>query len=402
MYPRPLHLQRRFVLFETLLLLLTLALTGTLSRTRADTGTCSGQSLLLPFTDTMGNPFFCFIAELYALGITGGTTPTTYSPNDPVTRAQMAVFLDRTHDSALKRGNRRAALDQWWTPNPTTNPATTMVGTSPLLAKSDGADLWVANFTSGTVSRVRASDGLALQTWTGATSAFGVLVALGQVFITGNGDPGTLYRINPQGACCAVTTLTSSLGGFPSGIAFDGVNIWTANSGGSVSIVGPVTGGVITVSKGFITPEGILYDGANIWVTDVGDNMLKKLDPAGKILQSIPVGTDPGFPIFDGTNIWVPNTKDGLGTVSVVRPSTGAVLATLNNNGLNGPLTAAFDGQRVLVTNSNGNSVSLWKAADFTPLGSFLTGGGSDPFGACSDGLNFWITLHDGNQLARF
>ena len=62
---------------------------------------------------------------------------------------------------------------------------------------------------------------------------------------------------------------------------------------------------------------------------------------------------------------------------------------------------AAFDGQRILVTNGV-STVSLWKAADFTPLGSVSTGPGTSPFGACSDGVNFWITLRNTGQLARF
>ena len=47
------------------------------------------------------------------------------------------------------------------------------------------------------------------------------------------------------------------------------------------------------------------------------------------------------------------------------------VLATLTGNELNGPWTAAFDGERILVTNSVGSTVSLWKAADLTPLPEF-------------------------------
>lgn len=69
------------------------------------------------------------------------------------------------------------------------------------------------------------------------------------------------------------------------------------------------------------------------------------------------------------------------------------MLATLTGNGLNGPLTAAFDGQRILVTNIKSDSVSLFRAADFAPIGRFSTGTGSKPVGACSDGLNFWVTL---------
>jgi DNA-binding beta-propeller fold protein YncE len=105
------------------------------------------------------------------------------------------------------------------------------------------------------------------------------------------------------------------------------------------------------------------------------------------------------YPAFDGANIWVPNAVDG--SVVVVRASSGAVLQTLTGNGLNGPEAAAFDGQRVLVTNFSGNSVSLWKAADLTPIGTFPTSAGG-PWGACSDGINFWIALRNGGKIARF
>jgi hypothetical protein len=78
------------------------------------------------------------------------------------------------------------------------------------------------------------------------------------------------------------------------------------------------------------------------------------------------------------------------------------LLATLIGNGLSSPFQAAFDGQRVLVTNAIGNSVSMWNAADLTPIGSFSTGANTFPGGVCSDGINFWITLLGVSQLARF
>src|SRR5262245_9851482 len=39
-----------------------------------------------------------------------------------------------------------------------------------------------------------------------------------------------------------------------------------------------------------------------------------------------------------------------------------------------------------------GDSVSLWKAADLTPIGTMSQGAGSAPKFACSDGVRFWIT----------
>jgi hypothetical protein len=248
---------------------------------------------------------------------------------------------------------------------------------------------------------VRASDGKLLETWTGSLFPHGVVLAKGRVFVSG--ENGALFQIDPRQPAGSVTTVASNLGSLSYGIAFDGSRIWTANHSGSVSIVTPgpsVPWTVTTVTTGFSGPRGMLYDGANIWVTDDAGTLLK-LDSTGAILQTITIFKFPGEPAFDGTNLWVPATAE---VVSVVRASNGSVLASLTGNGMARPLSAAFDGQRVLVTNLDGGSVSLWKAADLSPLGSFAVG--PQPYGACSDGLNFWITLHGvispPGQLARF
>jgi DNA-binding beta-propeller fold protein YncE len=376
------------------------------SRMHADTGTCGGASITLPFSDVLSsNIYFCAIAEAYFSALTNGTSSTTYSPSDPVAREQMAAFVTRTLDQSINRGSKRAALDQFWTTQEANNLSMTTVGTFPVLVESDGADLWVVNAGSGTASRVRASDGGLLETWTGATVAAAVLVAIGKIFIVGQTDPGKLYQIDPTQAPGAVATLSSTLGSDPTGIAYDGKRIWTANNGaslgtGSVSIISSNPISVTTVTPGFSNPVGILYDGANIWVADSGDDTLKRLDPTGGILQSVAVGSLPRYPAFDGTNIWMPN--QGSDTVSVVRASSGVVLATLNGNGLSSPTQAAFNGERILVTNRFGGSVSLWKAADLTPVGTLSTGPNTRPIGACSDGLNFWIALNLAGKLARF
>src|SRR5262249_58124636 len=99
---------------------------------------------------------------------------------------------------------------------------------------------------------------------------------------------------------------------------------------------------------------------------------------SGDIVQSVAVGSKPGLSVFDGSNIWVPNFSDN--SITVVRARDGMVLGTLTGNGLNKPVEAAFDGQRILVTNGCGFSASLWKAADLTPIGTFSTGTGA-PFG---------------------
>lgn len=390
-----------------LLILLVAGMTLLSDRSQANTGTCGGVSSTVPFTDVSGaSPFFCSIAEAFYSGLTNGVTMTTYEPSTNVPREQMAAFVSRTMDQSVKRGSLRAAVDQFWTNQGGANLAlTTLPGSSsPQMIKSDGADLWVASPGTATVTRVRASDGKLLDTWTGATGAFGVLIAIGKVFVAGTGSPGHLYSLDPTSAGTAVTTVPVTVGN-SLGIAFDGQRIWTSNQGtGSVSIV-TLPSTASTVTTGFTNLSGIVFDGTNMWVTDnIGAvDKLRQLNSSGVILQSVDVGDDPRFPAFDGTNIWVPNQASN--SMSVVRATgsfSGTVLATLTMNGLSGPWCAAFDGERILVTNLSGSSVSLWKASDLTPIGTFSTGASTSPQGACSDGLNFWISLTGVSKLARF
>ena len=75
---------------------------------------CGGTSYPFPFTDVagVGAPFCAGIMEEYVTGVSKGTTPTTFSPNQTVPRLQMTTFLQRALDQGLTRTNRRAALNR--------------------------------------------------------------------------------------------------------------------------------------------------------------------------------------------------------------------------------------------------------------------------------------------------
>jgi hypothetical protein len=137
------------------LVLTIVILTLASARLPADTGTCAGAMTTLPFTDVAGNAFFCQTAEAFFSGLTNGTTATTYSPSDTVPRGKWRHLSPGRR--TLRRGHRRAALDQWETPAAVPITGKTTVGALPHLVKSDGADLLVANNSSGTVTRVRGS-----------------------------------------------------------------------------------------------------------------------------------------------------------------------------------------------------------------------------------------------------
>ena len=401
-------MRTKFILRAALLTVLLLSLAGASKHLRADTGTCGGGApTTLPFTDVSStNFFFCAIAEAYFSGLTNGTTATTYSPGDVVDRQQMAAFMTRTLDQSLRRGSRRAALNQFWTTTPhyDIGLATTQVGDGPALLQSDGSDLWVPNGSSGTVSRVRASDGRLLETWTGATGAQAVLVAMGRVFIiggTGNQNPGRLFAIDPSQPPGSVVTVASDLAPGPFRIAFDGNRIWSLSTD-DVSITTPAAAtpwSSVIVHADFGGYSGIVYDGTNIWVSEVDSSSIKRLDQNGNAMGTVVVGDFPESLVFDGTNIWVGHAGSNS-VISVIRASTATPIAGLLGNGVNNPWSGAFDGQRIMFANNSGNSVSMWRASDLTPLGSFPTG--SPPFGVCSDGINFWITLPFAGKVARF
>src|SRR6185295_10186442 len=145
------------------------AITSVSTNLRADSGTCGGQMITLPFADVAGSAFFCQIAEAYFAGLTNGTSATTYSPGQNVTRDQMAAFITRTLDQETRRASYRAALDQWGQGSFSASGMTDVSGARSV--KPDGEDLWVTSFDDGTVTRVRASDGRVLGTWTGADGA---------------------------------------------------------------------------------------------------------------------------------------------------------------------------------------------------------------------------------------
>src|SRR5205807_1775481 len=95
----------------------------------------------------------------------------------------------------------------------------------------------------------------------------------------------------------------------PEGVAFDGVNIWIANSvGNTVTKLRASDGanlGTFPVGK---RPVGIAFDGTSIWVANqFSDSVtqLRALDGAN--LGTIPVGRKPFAVAFAGGYIWVAN-----------------------------------------------------------------------------------------------
>jgi hypothetical protein len=159
------------------------------------------------------------------------------------------------------------------------------VGGAPTAILFDGSNIWVANTIStngaACVTQIKASNGAEWATW------------------------GFLTDLNegvPPG--CASNIVN------PTGLAFDGTNLWIADyfHDGLIKLnaaVYPPRYSVVPTSTGSACndgPKAVLFDGTNIWVTNRTNGGVTKLDTSGNLLGIFqPVGYSM---IFDGTNVW--------------------------------------------------------------------------------------------------
>ncbi len=356
------------------------------------------QDVCGPFTDV--TPVLCpYVLEMYYLGITAGTSPTTFSPNNPVTRGQAAVFVSKGVNQALARSSPRAALGQWWTTTPHYDIGIGVTDDAFGSVACDGTDLWVGA-GSGDTHRVRASDGRILESWPGAIGGGAKIYAMGRIFIARASDPGELYMIDPTDPPGTAVLVADNLGFEPQSIAFDGAKLWTINRNGSVSLIQPgatLPWTTTNLSPGIDYGRAILFDGQNMWISDPAVGKIHKMDSTGAILTSYTVADGVGALLFDGENLWV-TTCCGL---QVLRRSDAAGLAFLQDPLLTNPSFLAFDGQRVLALSGNSDGAALWNAATLQLIRATSLGTGTNPQGVASDGIDFWVTLGNG-QLARF
>jgi YVTN family beta-propeller protein len=73
------------------------------------------------------------------------------------------------------------------------------------------------------------------------------------------------------------TYVVNSLGG-PTGISFDGVNIWVTSAfDNTVSKLNTSTGAVVGTYAVGSWPQGIAFDGINMWVTNYHSGSVSKL-----------------------------------------------------------------------------------------------------------------------------
>jgi hypothetical protein len=297
---------------------------------------------------------------------------------------------------------QQIAILHWYDANLTTN----LSGLQPNGVLFDGANLWVTSYrnASGTLVKLRASDGAVLGTFALSFHSVGVsrirMAYDGANIWLASSDTVLKVRASDGAILASIATPAS-----PGYMVFDGANIWVTG-GGAINNLRKFRAsdgallGTFTIGPGVqgscCTTFGIASDGANIWVAYAGavSTVTKIRASDGTILGTFPVGNGPGSVIFDGADIWVSN--DGDFTVTKLRASDGAVLGTFPNGSGTGPTDLTFDGANICLANQGNLKVTKLRASDGALLGSFQTPvfhGAS--FGIGFDGANIWVENGD-------
>jgi DNA-binding beta-propeller fold protein YncE len=128
----------------------------------------------VPFADVTCSTFYDAWIEQFARdGITAGCGGGNYCPNDNVTRAQMAVFIEAAmHGTAswtpanVTPDLMRVAELNWWG-GPYSGGSYAFYG--PYGVAFDGTHIWVTNYGGNSVTELNAADGSWVQTLSGGS-----------------------------------------------------------------------------------------------------------------------------------------------------------------------------------------------------------------------------------------
>ena len=359
---------------------------GTSSVTVQVPGTLSGNGSGL--TNLNGGNLTA--ASVTAAKLANASVTAAKLADDSVTEAKLAdASITAAKLAPGVMNPQQVALLRWYAANLTANFA---VGSGPYGVAFDGANVWVANAGSSSVTKLRASDGTNLGSFAVGGSPRGVAFDGAHVWLANYfSDSVTKLRASDG------TNLGSwAVGDGPYAVAFDGANVWVTNSGSDTVTKLRASDGTSLGSFAVgDNPLGIAFDGANIWVTNFNSHNVTKLRASdGTNLGSFAV-TGPYGVAFDGANVWVANA--GSSSVTKLRASDGTNLGSFAVGG--SPIGVAFDGANIWVANTASNNMTKLPASDGPSIGSFAVG--DNPFGVAFDGANVWVTNSGSDTVSK-
>ena len=197
-------------------------------------------------------------------------------------------------------------------------------------------------------------------------------------------------------------------GHYPTGLAFDGKNIWVADRKTDlICLVNPVDGKVIrSIPSPGYWPTGLAWDGKNLWCSDIKggqdveelyEGVIYKLDPKdGTVLQTMAAPSKyPEDLAWDGTYLWC--VDDGSDELIQFSPEDGTTIRSFKSpawecKGLE------YDGMYLWVASSSLDEIYMVKPDDGTVL-LVMKSPGPVSAGLCYDGKYLWNADYQNDTL---
>ncbi len=146
-------------------------------------------------------------------------------------------------------------------------------------------------------------------------------------------------------------------------------------------------------------PTGLTFDGKNIWLADYKTDKLYSIDPkTGKVIRSIPAPAYwPEGLAWDGEALWNADIKGGIplsenydGKIYRIDPNDGTILKTIQAPSYS-PRGLTWDGKYLWCVDDASDQVIQFSPEDGTTIKSFRSPS-SNPMGITFDGKYLWIS----------
>jgi DNA-binding beta-propeller fold protein YncE len=269
----------------------------------------------------------------------------------------------------------------------------------------DGHSTWVATerLGIGSLEKITASGQVLSVTQIG-TAPIEMTFDGANVWVT-NYDSSSLSIVDSQGEL--IKTIFLEPTAHPEGILYDGKYIWIANNGAGVNSVSKFDAASMALVANYpvgLLPDGLAFDGTYIWVTNsYSDNVMKLDRESGAIVRTYATGIYPLSILFDGKAMWIGNgdvAEPGsppLSTASLtkLRANGGVFLGTFAaGNKVRG---LASDGASIWTCNGFDNTFTRIRISDGAQLGTYPAG--TSPRDIAFDGVRMWISDSGANTL---
>jgi DNA-binding beta-propeller fold protein YncE len=231
------------------------------------------------------------------------------------------------------------------------------VGVQPYGIAYGSGSLWVANYTSGTVSRV---DPVALSvtaTITGLATAEAITYAFGSVWVTHGNN---VSRLDPS-----TNTITATITGMGS------------------------------------SSTDITFDGTYVWVQNYGNKTARRIDPTTNTVTGTFNEGNFGYGIATGSgSVWI-SAGGGTNTISRVDPSTLTASATISTTDYPIGLVFAFGSLWAATSGASTDVIRIDPATNTIINTITLSGAGSTPYYLEADSTAVWVAVTGTQRMER-